>query len=319
MKRTIILLLILLVACQLAQPRTKVPEPPPSVRVGTTSLEIAFNPSSTGNIFMCTQGEVLVELRNTGAWDIENGLYTWIVEDQYLSPLNERSKEFSLKGKTQYDPLGGFDVSTRLKVQSLVLPKQLETYFSPLIFQACYPYRTWASVPVCVDPDVRNVMKQKPCKADPVTLAGGQGGPIAVTRVESSMLPLPEGNKVQPVFAVFVQNMGYGAVVREGDVELACKAGEKIGREKLRPFAEVYVELQERKLDCLPIDDETKKSVARIEAGVETKFVCKSDDMVYDMSAGTFSTVLTVELRYGYVNTAVFPVTINRLPQQKEC
>src|SRR3990172_436061 len=130
MKRTIVLLLILLVACQLAQPRTKVPEPPPSVRIGTTSLEIAFNPSSTGNVFMCTQGEVLVELRNTGAWDIENGLYTWIVEDQYLSPLNERSKEFSLKGKTQYDPLGGLDVSTRLKFKSLVLPKQLETYFS---------------------------------------------------------------------------------------------------------------------------------------------------------------------------------------------
>jgi hypothetical protein len=268
---------------------------------------------------MCSQGEALVELRNTGAWDIENGVYTWIIEDQYLAPLNERSKEFSLKGKTQFDPLGGFDASHRLKFRSLVLPRQLETYFSPLILQACYPYRTWASVPVCVDPDVRNIMKQKPCVAGPVALSGGQGAPVAVTRVETSMLPLPEGNKVQPVFAIFVQNMGYGSVVRESDFELACKAGEKVGREKLLPFADVYVELQERKLDCKPVDEETKRSVVRIESGQESKFVCQSPDMVYDMSAGTFSTVLTVELRYGYVNTATFPVTITRLPQQKEC
>ncbi len=315
--RKLAVLLLLLISCQVMQPRAKVPELPPSVRVGTSSLEIAFNPASTSSLFMCGPGEVFVELRNTGAWNIENGFYTWIVEDQFFKPLSVKQNNFSIIGKSQYNQIGGFSASTRMKFESLDLPKQLESYSSALIFQACYPYRTWASVPVCVDPDVRGFSKNKPCKAENVVLAGGQGAPVAITKVETSMVPTPDG-RVRPSFAVFVKNMGYGQVVRENDVELACGSGKEMNRDKLLPFADVYVELQERALSCVPVDKATGKSVARIEAE-ETKFVCTSPDMVYDMSAGTFSTVLTVELKYGYVNTAVFPVTASKLPGQDAC
>lgn len=315
--RKLVFFLLLLVACQLTQPRAKVPDIPPSVRVGTSSLEIAFNPASTKSLFMCNQGEVFVELRNTGAWNIEDGWYTWI-EDPFLKLLGARQSNFAIEGKSQYNPVGGFNASTRLKFQSLDLLKQMESYSSSLIFQACYPYRTWASVPVCVDPDIRGFSKNKPCKAEPVVLAGGQGAPVAITRVETIMVPTPDG-KVRPSFAVFVQNLGYGGVVRESDVELACSSGKDMSREKLMPFADVYVELQEQPLKCLPVDKETGRSAARIEAGVETTFVCSDPNMIYDMSAGTFSTVLTVELRYGYVNTAVFPVKVSQLPQQQPC
>lgn len=316
--RKLVFLLLLLVACQLTQPRAKVPDIPASVRVGTSSLEIGFNPASTSSLFMCGQGEAFVELRNTGAWNIEDGHYTWIVEDQFFKPLGVRQSNFSIVGKSQYNPVGGFTASTRLKFESLDLPKKLESYSSALIFQACYPYRTWASVPVCVDPDVRGFSKNKPCKSGPVVLAGGQGAPIAITRVETVMVPTPDG-KVRPSFAVFVQNLGYGSVVRESDVELACSSGKEMGREKLMPFADVYVELQEQSLKCAPVEKDTKKSIVPIEAGVETTFVCSDPNMIYDMSAGTFSTVLTVELRYGYVNTAVFPVRVSQLPQQQPC
>lgn len=309
--RKLAFILLLLVACQMVQPRTKTIDIPPSVRVGTSALEIAFGQASTGNVFMCNQGEVFVELRNTGAWDIENGRFTWIVEDQYLRPLGDRQKQFSLIGKSQYNPMGGLNLSNRLKVLSLDLPTQLESYSSPLIFQACYPYRTWASVPVCIDPDIRGFNKQKPCKAEPVVLTGGQGAPVAVTRVEPVMLPSPDGNQVLPSFAIFVQNMGYGSVVEHDDVELACSGGKRISRNKLLPFAEVYVELQDSPLECKP-------SPARIESA-ETKFVCRRPGLAYDMSMGTFSSVLTIELKYGYVNTAAFPIMISRLPQQGPC
>ncbi len=316
--RKLVFLLLLLVACQLTQPRAKIPDIPASVRVGTSSLEIAFNPASTNSLFMCGQGEVFVELRNTGAWNVKDGFYTWIVEDQFFKMLGARQNNFSIEGKSQYKPVGGFTANTRLKFESLDLPKQLESYSSAFIFQACYPYRTWASVPVCVDPDVRGFSKNKPCKAEPVVLAGGQGAPVAITRVETSMVPTPDG-KVRPSFAFFVQNLGYGSVVRESDVELACGSGEKMDRDKLLPFADVYVELQEEPLKCMPVFKDTDKSVVRIEEGVETKFVCTNPDAVYDMSAGTFSTVLTVELRYGYVNNAVLPVVVSKLPDQDSC
>jgi hypothetical protein len=314
--RKFVFLLLLLVSCQLTQPRAKI-DIPPSVRVGTSALEIAFNPASTNSLFMCNPGELFVELRNTGAWNIEDGFYTWI-DDPFLKLLSARQSNFSIVGKSQYNPVGGFTASTRLKFESLDLPQQLESYSSSLIFQACYPYRTWASVPVCVDPDVRGFSKNKPCKAEPVVLTGGQGAPVAITRVETVMVPTPDG-KVRPSFAVFVQNLGYGSVVRESDVELACRSGKEMGREKLLPFADVYVELQEQPLKCMPVEKGTEKSITRIEAGVETTFVCSDPDMIYDMSAGTFSTVLTIELRYGYVNVAMFPVKVSQLPQQQPC
>ncbi len=306
MKR-IALLLLLLVACQYAPfQKPKIQPPPPELFTGTSSLDVKFNPASMSSVFMCSQADVFVDVANSGSYNIENGLYSFISEDQFLKPLSAKQERFSLKGKSRFDPVGEFR-QIHFKLQNLGIPSQFESFVSPLIFQACYKYKTLASAPVCIDPDIQNLNPVKPCQPRPVVLSGGQGAPVAVTRVEPRMVP--EGDKVKPMFAIYVQHLGSGSVVKEEGAESACTGGPSGAA--FANFADVSVELQGRKLQCDPAE-------VRIDTGKESSFFCK-DENLYDISAGTFSTVLSIDLSYGYVNTVMLPVTVTRIPGQEAC
>lgn len=307
--RKLAIILLLLVACQYVQIPTKRIQAPPEIYKGTSGLEVSFNPASTADILMCKQAEVIVGLKNTGAYKITDGKYVWIIEDQFLNAIDPRQKTFSLDGKSEFNNVGGFDQKS-FKMKNTGLPTQLESYPSPVIFQACYNYQTLASAPVCIDPDIQNLVKQKPCRAQPVTLSGGQGAPLAVTKVETLMVP--EGNKVRPMFRIYVQNLGTGQVIAEEDVNAACSFSKERAKSEFISWAKPYVELQERALKCAP-------EPVRIETGKETRFVCDREDLLYGLAEGTFSTVLSIELKYGYINTALFPLTITRLGTQPAC
>ncbi len=304
--RKILILLLLLSACQfggIARPKV---QPDIPVFVGTTALEASFNPASMSSILMCQQADVYVDIKNTGASDITDGLLAFIAEDQYLLPLSERVRKFSLAGKSQFNPKGEFD-QVNFRVKNTGILQQFESYQSDLIFRACYKYSTFASAQVCVDPDVANLNKRKICRSQPVVLSGGQGAPVSVTRVEALMVP--EGNQVHPVFAIYVQQAGAGSVVRPEGVEAACTGG---GGPQLLNYAVPRAAIQNKELKCEPKE-------VRIEAGRESRFICERADMLYGPASGTFSTVLSVQLDYGYVSSAVLPMTITRLPGQEAC
>ncbi len=304
MKRAFFVLLFL-ASCQLVQVAPQQPRLP-VIYTGTSALELSFAPTSTRNIFMCQQADLFVNFRNTGAFEIRNGVYSFILEDQVLRPVGEKQRKFSLEGKSEFNPPGGFD-QIGFKVQSVGLPEQLEVYSSPVLLQACYAYKTFASLPVCVDPDVQNINPRKACRAEVATTAGGQGAPVAVARVEPLMVPA--GDQVRPVFVVYLQHVGSGLVVMEENVEAVCKAEAKA--DVLLSYVNINAELQGVPLNCRPVP-------VRLEANKESRVVCESD-LLFGPAAGTFSTVLSVELSYGYVSNAVWPMTINRLPGQQSC
>ncbi len=304
--KKLILLLLLLAACQFQVPtKTKFPQEIP-VFTGTTALEAAFNPASMSNIIMCQQADVYVDVKNTGASNIVDGTLTFITEDQYLMPLSERVRKFSLLGKSQFNPKGGFD-QVNFKVKNIGILPQFESYQSDLIFRACYKYDTIAAAQVCIDPDVANLNPRKTCRATPVVLPGGQGAPVAVTRVEPLMVP--EGDQIHPVFVVYVQQLGRGDVVKPEGSELACTGG---GGPLLASYASVRASIQNRELKCEP-------NPVRIEPGQESRFICERQDMLFGPTSGTFSTILSVQLDYGYVTSALLPMTITRLPGQAPC
>ncbi len=304
--KKIIFVLLLLVAC-MGPIQKKVPQSY-EVMTGTSALEVSFNPNSMRELLMCQQANVLVDMKNTGTLDIEGGLWSFILEEQTLQPIKEKQKSFDLEGKSQFNPRGGV-AQFEFKVQNVGLPEQLESYDSPLILQACYTYKTSAGVQVCVDPDTKNVNSQKPCRAEPVSLSGGQGAPVAITRVEPLMVPV--GNKVSPKFAVYAQHVGLGTIVTEEGAELACTGGEE-SKARLSSYATVKADLQGRPLSCTP-------NPVRFEAGKEVRFICDNEEAKFGSAEGTFTSILNVELSYGYVNTAVLPMKITRLAGQKAC
>ncbi len=306
MKGLTLLILLLLAACQLGGlTKATVPKEVP-VFTGTTGLEASFNPASINNLLMCQQADVYVDIKNSGVSDIVDGTYVFIAEDQYLQPLSARSQKFSLAGKSQFNPKGEFD-QVHFKVKNTGILPQFESYRSDLIFRACYKYNTFASAQVCIDPDIANLNSRKTCRAFPVMLSGGQGAPIAVTRVEPLMVP--EGDSVHPVFAVYVQQVGMGSVVKTAGANVACAGG---GGPLLANYAVPHASIQNVDLKCEPNE-------VRVEPGKESRFICERDDMLFGSSSGTFNTILSIQLDYGFVNSAALPLTITRLPNQKPC
>ncbi|RJQ18688.1 hypothetical protein C4580_06345 [Candidatus Woesearchaeota archaeon] len=295
-----LLIIGLLIGCTAP---TTVPAPP-DIAKGTDALTIDLR-ATNPELIMCQQTDLVATLRNLGTTNIERGLYTFIIEDQVLKPVTgtNRKKLFDLEGRSQYNPQGGIEQTT-LKVKNTALPPQIETYQTPIILQACYQYETLASAPICIDPDVLGKNPAKPCTVAPVSV-GGQGAPVAVTRIEPTMAPA--GNDIRPTFTIYLQNLGSGRVVSAPDVESACTTTTTT----LNPTVEIAAFLQNRPLRC------TQREV-RLEQGKEARIACESEQ-TYGPAQGTFSSILEVEITYGYINTASQSLTINRLPGQERC
>lgn len=304
--RKLLFLLLLLVACEMIP--TQLPfgkqgaKPLPEILIGTSALQASFNSNSMSNILMCQQANVLVDLRNAGASNITNAAFILISEEQYLKPLGKKNGVLSLEGKSLFNPPGGY-AQLEFKLENKGLPPQLESYSSSLIFQACYKYRTVANAQICIDPDISNLKKNKVCSAQPVSFSGGQGAPVAVVRVEPMMIP--EGDKVKPMVTIYVQHVGDGTVVSQENAELAC-SGKKV---RLSGNLTVRAEMSGVELSC--------PDFVRLEPEGESRIVCSSSAL--SASAGTFTTVLIVELDYGYVSTAVLPISITTIANQKPC
>lgn len=306
MKKVMLLVLLFLSACQFGGVMKAPPPKEIPIFTGTNALEVSFNPASMDNLLMCQQADLYVDTKNSGASDIIGGTYLFITEDQYLQPLSAYSQRFSLAGKSQFNPKGEFD-QIHFKVKNTGILPQFESYQSDLIFRACYKYNTFASAQVCIDPDIANSNKRKTCRAFPVMLSGGQGAPVAVTRVEPLMVP--EGENVRPMFVVYVQQVGMGSVVKTAGADLACTGG---GGPLLANYVVPSASIQNRDLKCEPNE-------VRVEPGKESRFICEQDDMLFGPSAGTFNTILSIQLDYGFVNSMALPLTITRLPNQKPC
>ena len=307
MNKFVIALSLFLVGCQLGG---TTPTPGPQFyATGTQGLDVRVNTLSNNQLFMCEEGEVLLDLHNLGTSDIAQGIYTLTIEDQILKPVGKTKKQgsYSLEGRSAVNPVGGYtQLGFRFKTNNL--PAQLETYQTPFIFNACYPYATSANIPVCIDP-TRDPQAARSCKTTPVSGKGGQGAPVLVTLVEPLMVV--QDNAVLPTFIVHIANAGKGRVVSTDSLGFACGNGGGTPSSKVR----VMAQLQDEQLKCLP-------EMVDLRQG-ETKVTCMSNTYFGAAEGranqGTFTTPLTVQLEYGYVTTLFYPFTITRLAHQEDC
>ncbi|MBI4441583.1 hypothetical protein HY639_05425 [Candidatus Woesearchaeota archaeon] len=109
--------------------------------------------------------------------------------------------------KSRSTPDGGICVEefqAQLDMRSVA-----DIYDAPLLATLIYPYVTDANIVLCVDPDIyRARVTKKACTMTPVSASGGQGAPVAVTRVE----PTSVGDG-KVMFRITVANVGSGEIV----------------------------------------------------------------------------------------------------------
>lgn len=295
-----VLFLVFLVGCDFAGFGTPQPQVPKiaDLLVGTQGVVSSFV-SLPDKVLMCQSLDVVVEIKNLGA-NIGNGNFIFIVEESVLKPETVKGGQFKVEGKTQYSPLGE-TIRKNLKVRSQNLPSQLETINTPVIFQACYPYKTFLSSQICLDAKGEG---KGACSPKTLTFSNGQGAPVAITKVEPKMLPESDG--VRPAVILSIANVGGGRIVSESQVSSVCSG---TTTDRLKSEISVSAQVGGDAMECSP-------NMLPFEVGKDVQVVCTGKNVV---SQESYETVLTAELSYGYVSTITRQVTVNRLSGQKDC
>ena len=297
---------------------------PTKIYTGTQGLMINFLENTPpASVYENEMFPVGISLKNSGASDIKDGYIAITLDKDYMwldmSSLSSTQRRirfkdeehirFSMEGKSVENPMGSEDRLTFL-LNAQQLEKMSEYHDSPVIITACYDYQTKLSQTVCIDSDLYNLkVKEKSCEVQDYSL-DGQGAPIAITLIESEMSPSSKG--IVPQFTIHVENKNYGQAIDSDNIKDACYAS-SLDYQKwnlIKAKATLFGGGGEIDLDCDISGDSTTANVYLRDN--QAKFRCSMKQALRD-DAGTFSTVLSVTLTYGYTETIGQEVRINKI------
>jgi hypothetical protein len=299
------------------------------IRKGIDGLDMEFASNAPPvSVFEESPFPIAVELRNKGAFDIKateimyndeddnevtdtiDGVIVFGFERAYadVKTAGEERQEFEIDGKSIINPDGDVDFKT-VDAQTKKIGAQSETHSSTILATACYPYNTTFGSSVCVDPDIYGMRKEKKaCDIKELNFGDGQGAPVAVTKIETRMLPEEDGSVVNPHFLIFIENMGNGEVIDLSKVEKAC-TNEPLDYTDFNSIR-IKAELSGELLNC-SVDDEGP--------GIATIRLRDKEDMVrctleegIDLSRDAYMTPLRIELEYGYTFTISKSIIIEK-------
>lgn len=315
-------------------------------RTGTTALEMSFLDSIPDEIPEGQSFVVSLQLHNKGAANIggaggvedkeEDGDegYLMLQSDGKVTFV-EKNKDyqidkFTLVGRSSQNPDGQTDIKFYTAKAGKVT---LEEYAdSEIRATACYMYHTYAVADVCMDTNQysKPELGTKACDVKEVAVSGGQGGPIAVTKVVPSFRFNDKNkNTVIPVFTITVEKTGSGDIFKHTDdmgrldVDYGCGILEDVetekkteeDKEKLTRWnkVKVYARLstEENRLDCeskgLAAYKEINKEIAQLE-GNSAEITCTASPIPKNRAA--YITPLFIHTIYGHALTETTEIRI---------
>ena len=294
------------------------------VRKGFDGLATEFVKNAPPDkVFEETLFPIAIKLNNKGASNIKNGFLALGFETAYVDFANELSgpRHFEIEGKSIFD-LNGDEKFITLNGETKKIGVQSETHPSTILATACYQYQSILGTSVCVDTDIFGTgLREKSCQVKELTFSQGQGGPVAITKIETRMLPLQdevietedgirqEPNKVRPHFIVHVENKGNGEVINLKKIEAACTKStldfDDFNRLTIKAFLS-----NEQELNC-NIGDKTGDAEVRLR---EKKDVirCTLEEGINRVQ-DAYTTPLRIEMDYGYTFTISKDITIEKI------
>jgi hypothetical protein len=249
-----------------------------------------------------------LELANEGATDVENGIIALSLDEFSFEIENlEEFNSFSLRGNE-----GSFQGEQRvqeihLKTKEITM-EGVEAYDTSIKVNMCYGYETLFQDSLCIDTDVRNTQRSKPCQTKSISGSSGQGAPVVVSRVEPRISPGGDGARLS--FEIFVQNSGSGTILAEGRGEAVCTSefdANDFNQVTLKEIRISQYSLSEGSITC----ETGNPDVSRIDLDNTESITCRvRDDISY--SLGTFTTPITIRLAYDYLESIETMVTIEK-------
>jgi len=208
------ILLLSISSCVREGPHEKLREE--EYRKGTQGLVMNFlRNAPPDTVYAGDDVNIIIELRNKGAYPKDTGFEGHLEiggfdESALYNGYWENGNIISpnLEGRSQDNPEGGYETKTYRAVARV--PFDGEIYETNINVYSCYRYETIATPNVCIDPDpYATVQEKKACQIHDVSLAGGQGAPVAVTRVEEQV------SKDKVHFKIYIRNEGDGTVIAD--------------------------------------------------------------------------------------------------------
>ncbi|MBI4139591.1 hypothetical protein HY483_01370 [Candidatus Woesearchaeota archaeon] len=295
---TIILLifLILLTASCGLQTRTT------QVEKGTEGLYTKIFAGNNNILYEDTTGTINVDVENRGAGEVNHGILVLNVPEQFIEIPRDQQKELLLAGRSIDQPVGEQITYTfNVKIREITSEKKdIPTIISA---STCYQYKTTASPTVCIQmPD-----DSKPECKERTVLLGGQGGPLAITSVETTTIP-SEGDMVMPIITIKIQNKGRGIVLEPSTVLNACLSTSEKAQEN-KALIEAFIDHKGRMLTCNKEKTQGETSI-KIDEGTTT-ITCKYDQGI-PKSEGTHTSQIIINLAYGYYDITTQKIVIKK-------
>lgn len=284
------------------------------VRKGFSGLNMEFVQNvPPESVFEESDFQIAVNLKNEGASNIgdNSGVLVFGLENAYTDvAAGANAKQgFGVNGKSVYN-LNGDKMFVELNAQTKKIGTQSEKHPSTIFATACYPYKTVLGTSVCIDPDVTGAATvKKVCEIKEMTFAEGQGAPVAITKIETRMLPDVDASHIKPHFIIFIENSGNGEVVNASKLDLACSSSAL----KYSDFnvLKITASLPQGTLNCGGEMDTEGFTTVRLREK-EDMVRCTLEEGV-GIGSGAYISPLRIELKYGYTFTISKSIIIEKV------
>jgi len=185
------------------------------VYTGTQGLKISFIDTGIPSKLYVTPDTTLpvaLKIENKGATTLsysDIAIFYEGFDHNYITgiPYVDTIEELELEGKSSFNREGGSTIRS-FESGPIILPSNSDGYDPNFAVSWLYNYQTVASTDICIDPNPYQLSGvQKPCKAQDVSLGGGQGAPVGVTKIEVK----PGSSATR--FIIHIRNLGTGSIV----------------------------------------------------------------------------------------------------------
>jgi hypothetical protein len=299
-------------------------------KTGTDGLTFEFvNKAPPDSVYENTPFTMALVLKNKGAYEISNGFLKLNLEKDYmiLNITESENTQFLLKGRSLLNPNGDFQ-NVQLDAYAKPIDQMSESHTSLVIASVCYDYAAETTQNVCIDADSIGLRpSEKVCKVNDVSLTG-QGGPIAITKIEEKMIPVKSDkseyyDNVMAQYIIHIANKGKGRPVDMGsspdnsniaaNIKLACNSDlikeprywDKVYLDRIKVSNQAYSRqiTGQQPITCTP-------NPIRLDENGEGEFVCTTSAF---NSASDFTTSMFVRLVYGYSESISKSVKITKI------
>ena len=335
---TLLILLLFITGCTVAGNKAT------QTHKGTDGLKIKFlDKVPPASVYENRPFPVKVEIHNAGAFNVsyEDMLITFSYDPLYIkggvSPYDPAEHDPDAQGPTGRKAILGksliypngevkiYSIPTESSFEAKAVVGQRESPETEIIASVCYAYKTYLATDVCIDTNIyEQNQRQQSCTAKDLTFTGGQGAPIAITKVEVQALPRISADRqfeaIRPEFTIHLQDVGKGYLIGPDTLamENACLL-KSIPKEELNTVV-FRAWLLKTPLAC-GREQETEGALVKMTEGVgEVRCTVPEDalnDPIY-ASKQNFQTTLVMNVTYLYKSAAAREVEITRTPGSVE-